>query len=154
MIYKIVIIILVVLAVLYLFFRVNILLAPTTFQSVENKVCFGENCFSVELAKSQAEIEKGLMNRTKLEKNKGMLFIFKEESIYSFWMKNTLIPLDMIWIDSNQKVVFIKENAEPCKSLICMSINPGVKASYVLEINGGLVGEYKIKPGDSVEFYY
>lgn len=152
MIYQIILVILVIFSIFYLFFRSDIILSPSTQQNLENKVCFGENCFFVELAKNKLEIEKGLMNRDKLAGNEGMLFIFPKEKVYSFWMKNTLIPLDIIWIDKNKKVVFIKENAQPCKSLICPSINPLVKAGYVLEINGGLAKKNGIKLNDTVLF--
>ena len=105
----------------------------------------------MELAKTEAEREKGLMNRTSLDSNKGMLFIFDKEDIYSFWMKNTLIPLDMIWINQNNKVVFISKNAQPCKTLICPVITPTVNAKYVLETNAGLSGKFGFKPGDAVD---
>jgi hypothetical protein len=109
------------------------------------------HCFSVELAKTDAEREKGLMNRTELDKNKGMLFIFDKEGIYPFWMKNTLIPLDMIWIDGSGKVVFIAQNVQPCKTLICPVTVPSASAKYVLEINAGISKEFGIKTGDEVK---
>ena len=90
------------------------------------------------------------MYRKELDKNKGMLFIFDKEGIYPFWMKNTLIPLDIIWIDSNDKVVFISQNVQPCKNLICPSIFPTVKAKYVLEVNAGVCQEIGLKVGDEL----
>jgi uncharacterized membrane protein (UPF0127 family) len=136
----------------YLFFHsANILLAPATQQSLQNQVCFGQQCFSVELAKTEAEREKGLMNRTQLDKNAGMFFIFDKEGVYPFWMKNTLIPLDIIWIGAFNKVVFISQNVQPCKSLICPMINPSARAKYVLEINAGVVKNFGIKTGDEVK---
>ena len=128
------------------------LLSPTTQQNLKNKVCFGQKCFSVQLARTNAEREKGLMSVKQLGRDKGMLFIFDKEGIYPFWMKNTLIPLDIIWIDDSpageNKVVFIAENVQPCKTLICPSIVPSVKAKYVLEINAGISKEIDIKVGD------
>lgn len=120
----------------------------------ENKVCFNQNCFSVELAKTEAEREKGLMNRKQLDKNSGMLFIFNKEGIYPFWMKDTLIPLDMIWIDGNSVVVFIAKNVQPCKSLICPIMNPKIGAKYVLEVNAGISKELGIKVGDTAKLSY
>jgi len=131
-----------------LIYSADILLSPTTQQSANNQVCFGSNCFSVELAKTNAEREKGLMNRSELDQNKGMLFIFNKEDIYPFWMKDTLIPLDMIWIDQNNKVVFVAQNVQPCKSLVCPVTFPAAKAKYVLEINAGLSNKSGIKIGD------
>ena len=129
----------------------NILFAPSSEQSGQNQVCFGRQCFFVELAKTEAEREKGLMYKTYLNKNAGMLFIFNKEGIYPFWMKNTLISLDIIWIDGNNEVVFISHDAQPCKSLICPTINPSAKAKYVLEINAGMAKKTGFKAGDSLE---
>ena len=126
----------------------DIFLTPKTKQSTENQICFNSTCFTVELAKTTAEQEKGLMNRTELQKDKGMLFIFNNEGLYQFWMKNTLIPLDMIWMDGNNKIVFMAQNVQPCKTMICPNINPLVNAKYVLEINAGVAAENGIKAGD------
>src|SRR3989344_3516093 len=92
------------------------------FNSNKNKVCFFEKCFDIEIASTSEELSKGLMFRENLEKNSGMLFIFPENGIYGFWMKNTLIPLDIIWINSNKEIVFIKDNALPCKTETINSI--------------------------------
>lgn len=115
------------------------------------RVCFGDNCFEVELAKSSLEKTKGLMFRKSMQDNKGMLFLFDREEKHSFWMKNTLIPLDIIWISDSNKVVFINKNTQPCKQFFCPSITPLVGAKYVLEINGGLAEKYMIKVGDMVD---
>ena len=121
--------------------------SPASFGSV----CFGEKCFQVESAKTQAQIEKGLMNRNELGKDNGMLFVFSKEGIYPFWMKSTLIPLDMIWINGDSKVVFIGQNVQPCKSLICPSVVPTVTAKYVLEVNAGLCQQMGLKVGDELK---
>lgn len=71
---------------------------------------------NVEIADNDEKRRTGLMNRKSLDKNNGMFFIFQNEDIYPFWMKNTLISLDMIWINSDKEVVYIKENAPPCLS--------------------------------------
>jgi len=92
------------------------------------------------------------MFRKNLDKNKGMLFVFNKEGNYPFWMKNTLIPLDMIWINENSNVVFISENNLPCEKTICSSINPNQNAKYVLEINAGMAEKIGIKTEDIVIF--
>ena len=146
---NVILLVVLVLALVYLgVYYADILLTPKTKQNAENQVCFGSNCFVVELAKTTAEQEKGLMNRTELDANKGMLFIFNNEGVYQFWMKNTLIPLDMIWMDGNNKIVFMAQNIQPCKTMICPNINPLVNANYVLEINAGVAAENGIKTGD------
>ena len=112
------------------------------------RVCFKENCFDVQLAQNSLEKTKGLMFQKSLEQNKGMLFLFDKEAKYSFWMKNTLIPLDIIWINKDNKVVFISENNQPCKWYYCSSIKPTAEAKYVLELNSGIVQKIGLKLAD------
>lgn len=134
-----------------LFNFTDVLKAPVK----QPEVCFNNppagGCFDVEVADTNAKREQGLMNRESLEQNQGMLFVFDKEDVYSFWMKNTLIALDMIWIDKDGKVVFIKEDAQPCEILECPLITPDTKAKYVLEINEGLTESLGIKIGDMVK---
>ena len=116
--------------------------------SHKGRICFSQNCFMVDLAITPEAQAKGLMFRHNLALNKGMLFIFDKEEIYPFWMQNTYIPLDIIWLDQSKKVVFIKNNVRPCLTNSCPLIIPSQKAKYVLEINTGLVGKFDIKSGD------
>jgi uncharacterized membrane protein (UPF0127 family) len=116
----------------------------------QKKACFEKNCFNVELAVTDEEKTKGLMYRPYLEKNNGMLFVYDDEGIKNFWMKNTLIPLDLIWINEDMEVVFVKEKAQPCSDS-CPIITPNKKAKYVLEINSGLVKELNIRLNDEVK---
>jgi len=116
----------------------------------QSQVCFGDYCFGVEIAKSPIQKAKGLMFRDKLEENQGMLFVFEAEKKHSFWMKNVLFPLDIIWLDANKKVVFISYNNQPCSNSRCVSIKPDQNAKYVLEINGGLTKEIGLKIGDQL----
>jgi len=145
-------IIVIVILVLLLFMFAPTLFVPSGQQYSIGSVCFGEKCFQVEIAKTKAQRERGLMYREKLDKDKGMLFIFDKEGMYPFWMKNTLIPLDIIWIDGNNKVVFISQNVQPCKTLICPSAVPSEQAKYVLEINAGFAEKLQIKTGDYASF--
>jgi hypothetical protein len=148
------IIIAVVILICLSFYFAKNLLAPSFQQYAQGSVCIKENCFQVELAKTDAQRDRGLMYRKELDKDKGMLFIFDKEGVYPFWMKNTLIPLDIIWIDSNNKVVFIGQNVQPCKSLICPSITPQAKAKYVLEVNAGVCKEADLKLVDELKFNF
>ena len=117
-----------------------------------NSVCFEERCFIVEIANNDEERQKGLMFRESLARDAGMFFVFERPGRHGFWMKNTLISLDIIWISEDQEVVYIKEDALPCGNEVCLSINPTAEALYVLEINSGLVEKLGIKVGDEVEF--
>ena len=91
--------------------------------------------FSVELAITPEQRETGLMNRTNLPERSGMVFVFEQEDIYKFWMKNTLIPLDMIWLSSGMQVVDVQE-AIPCTTpdALCTIYTPKAPATYVVEI--------------------
>ncbi len=115
------------------------------------KVCIEKNCFNVEIADTVQEREIGLMNREFLALDSGMLFVFEKEDVYNFWMKNTLIPLDIIWIDKDNEIIFIKENVQPCKTDICETFGPNEKSIYILEINGGLVKKMGLGVGDLIK---
>jgi len=119
-----------------------------------HKACLGINCFNVELVKTNQERSRGLMFRKELATNWGMIFVFDQKAKHSFWMKNTLIPLDIIWIDENYKVVHIKNNFQPCVDKNCETIAPKRKAKYVLEINGGLAEKIGINVGDRFDFNF
>lgn len=115
-------------------------------------VCFKNYCFDVELAQTVEERTQGLMLRERLDPDKGILFAYKEEGKHPFWMKNTLIPLDIIWINKEKKVIFIGQNIQPCKAEPCPVISPNVKAKYVLELNAQTVEEIELSIGDKLEF--
>ena len=102
---------------------------------------------NVEIADDNEERINGLMFREKLDENSGMLFIFENGEYQTFWMKNTLIPLDMIFIDENFQIVDIK-NAIPCKEERCDSYKSSKPAKYVLEVNKGFTIKNNIKLGD------
>ena len=121
-------------------------------RSWPKRVCFKKNCFSIELALTPEERACGLMFREYLNKDEGMLFVYEEERKYSFWMKNTVIPLDMIWINNDKEVVFIAKNVQPCRQDSCPVIYPDRKALYVLELNAGLSDDINLKVGDKMHF--
>ena len=91
------------------------------------------------------------MFRKYLPEDRGMLFVFEEEKIHSFWMKNMLFPLDIIWMDNHKRIVDIYKEALPCKDL-CKTITPKAQAKFVLEVNSGFVEKNQLKIGDSVGF--
>ena len=97
--------------------------------------------FNVEVAKTIEERRTGLMYRKKLLNNEGMLFIFPREKIIQLWMKNTYIPLDVIFISENKVIVDIKKNMEKLSETIVKS---KVKSRYALEFNDGLINKLDI----------
>lgn len=115
-------------------------------------LCFENNCFDVELALTPKERNQGLMFRDCLKEDEGMLFVFIIEEERAFWMKNTLIPLDIIWLNQNKEVVFISKNNQPCKNDACPTINSDQKAKYVLELNAGIINKIGLKVSDRVNF--
>jgi uncharacterized membrane protein (UPF0127 family) len=105
--------------------------------------------FRVELARTEAERAQGLMYRQQLAPDAGMLFLFEESSPLTFWMKNTFIPLDMIFIGSDRRIVGIVQNAEP-RTLSGRHVDGS--SQYVLEIGGGVSAKLGIAAGDEVDF--
>jgi len=104
---------------------------------------------SLEVAATPAERERGLMYRTSLAEGRGMLFVFDADGNHSFWMKNTLIPLDMLFIARDGLVVGIHANATP---LSMANIQVGKPSRYVLEVPGGWAARHGIAAGAQVEF--
>jgi len=118
----------------------------------KNQVCFQDQCVDVQVVQTPEEMRKGLQFRSSLAKNAGMLFIFSESRRHSFWMKDTLISLDMIWMDGSQKVVHIARDVPPCQTTPCPTYTPIEPARYVLEVNAGYTDVLKIHVGDKVAF--
>lgn len=103
----------------------------------------------IEIAESDYEIQTGLMYRTQLETNQGMFFMFPDEQMRSFYMKNTKIPLDIIYIAADKTIVSVQKNAQPFNEAALPSEAP---AKYVLEIYGGLYEDWQLEVGDVVDF--
>lgn len=104
---------------------------------------------NVEVADDNEERIKGLMFREKLDENSGMLFVFENEEHQTFWMKNTLIPLDIIFIDRNFKIVDIK-SAVPCKEEPCILYKSSRPVKYVLEVKDNFTAKKGINIGDKI----
>ncbi|MDD3101538.1 MAG: DUF192 domain-containing protein [Patescibacteria group bacterium] len=115
------------------------------------KVCFKDNCFQTVIARTPPEMAKGLMNQH-LKKNGGMLFVFKTPVSDKFWMKNTLEPLDIIWLDENKQVIFISKNTPICEKDPCPNYGTEQKSLYVLEIKGGATNQIGLNIGDKLDF--
>lgn len=135
-----------------LFALMAILVGYQTSTAASPRVCFEDRCFDVELAATEEERTKGLQKRAELGADQGMLFIFAENFPYRFWMKDTLIPLDMIWLDDGKKIVHIEANVLPCTDEFCPSYGPQQPARYVLELNAGEATKNNIHVGDTLEF--
>ena len=103
----------------------------------------------IEIADTDFDIETGLMYRTSMKPNQGMLFVFEDERERYFYMKNTKIPLDLIFINSHNKIVSFQKNAKPFDETTLPSNAP---AKYVLEVNSGIVDTWSLNVSDSISF--
>ncbi len=117
-------------------------------ESLTIKTATGEQEFITEIAATKEQQESGLMHREDLQENAGMLFVFPREGKVGMWMKNTLIPLDMLFIDKAGKIIYIAHKTKPDSLEV---ISAGDKpAKMVLEIKGGVAKEKNIATGDVV----
>lgn len=105
----------------------------------------------VEIADTEARRQQGLMFRKTLLPDRGMLFMFEQSGHLSFWMRNTFIPLDMIFIDSNRRVLGVVENTTPLTDTRC---EVDGDSQYVLEVNAGFSRKYGVGPGTKIQWNY
>jgi len=109
--------------------------------------------YAIEVAADNASREHGLMDRTHMDANHGMLFVFDDDAPRAFWMKNTKIPLDMLFFDADMKLVSIQHSVPPCVADPCAAYSSGAPARYVLELNGGEAQKLGLTSGDTIEIH-
>ncbi len=114
------------------------------------RINVGNTEVKAEIADTPLKQAKGLMFRKSLPQNDGMLFVFDKEDYYGFWMMNTSIPLDIIWINKDMEIVHIEKSVQPC-GILCPVYKPKEKARYVLEVNAGFVDKNKVEVGHFIE---
>jgi uncharacterized protein len=119
---------------------------------VSSQFSFKGQTILLEVARTSQEQSTGLMNRTELANNRGMLFVFSPPRPVSFWMKNTLIPLDMVFV-SNGVIKYIGEQIRPCQADPCPTYGPEPRTEIdgVIELRGGRAAELQLKLGDRVK---
>lgn len=105
----------------------------------------------IEVADHQEEIMRGLMYRPQMDEYRGMLFVFPGEEQRSFWMKNTYISLDILFVDNDRKIVKVQESTQPLSTEAVLSYRP---AKYVIEVNAGFAARHGIREGDKVSFSF
>jgi len=106
----------------------------------------------VEVARTEETRALGLMYRTALPEDRGMLFVFDRPGLYRFWMKNTLIPLDMVWMDDRKRIIHIEYQVPPCKLDPCPVYGPSAESLYVLEVISGVASRENLRPGQTLTF--
>lgn len=121
-------------------------------EETTQQVCFADHCIKAEVARTQEERARGLQLRASLGTDEGMLFVFPSSRLQGFWMKDTLIALDMIWMDEHKRIVTILNNVLPCETEQCPAYLPDRDAQFVLEVNAGVASEMGIKVGDQAVF--
>jgi uncharacterized membrane protein (UPF0127 family) len=130
------------------FFMTGCEFLPGNFSHSKNIVRVGDQTFFVEVADTSEARSIGLMHRKKLSPDAGMLFVFDTPGQHQFWMKNTLIPLDVIWISPEKKIIDV-QTLHPCESDPCPSFGPSDDSKWVLEVGAG---QFAGAVGDAVEF--
>jgi len=114
------------------------------------QVCHQEQCVSLEVVSKQDDLERGLMFRSSLGQNNGMLFIFASDDIQRFWMKNMHFNLDILWISADGHIVYMGHDIPACKADPCAVYTPDKQARYVLELNSGYADAHQWKLGDKL----
>ena len=109
--------------------------------------------YSIEIVEDEASRERGLMNRTQMDADHGMLFIFDDDAPRAFWMKNTKISLDMLFFNAERKLVSVQHRVPPCQADPCPAYSSGAPARYVLELNGGQADKLGLTPGDEMQIH-
>jgi uncharacterized membrane protein (UPF0127 family) len=127
--------------------------ATTTSSASAQRIVLPDNyAVAVEVASDDETRSQGLMYRDHLAGDRGMIFLFAQAGEYPFWMKNTLIPLDMIWIDSQHRIVHIAHDVQPCKADPCPNYPPHAQASSVLELAAGVAAKHHLADGNVLRF--
>jgi uncharacterized membrane protein (UPF0127 family) len=107
---------------------------------------------TAELAVTDEQRAQGLMFREKINEDQAMLFVFEEEDIHSFWMKNMSFAIDILWLDRQRRIVHIEEKVPPCPRDPCPSYVPAAAAAFVLELQAGFVEKHGLRISNRIEF--
>lgn len=118
--------------------------------AVESFVVLRGESFGVEVMDDGFERRNGLMSRLYLAPDRGMIFVYDSEQPLTFWMKNTFLPLDIIFLDARRRVVNIQKNAVPCKIDSCSLYPSVVPAQFVVELNAGTADRIHLSVGDQM----
>jgi uncharacterized membrane protein (UPF0127 family) len=109
--------------------------------------------YGVEIAEDDASRARGLMGRTALAADRGMLFVFQDDAPRAFWMKNTLIPLDILYFDAERRLISVQHDVPPCRADPCPAYPSGAPARYVLELNAGEARRIGVTSGDELAIH-
>jgi uncharacterized protein len=107
---------------------------------------------TAELAVTDDKRAQGLMFREEIKEDQAMLFVFEEEDIHSFWMKNMRFAIDILWLDSQRRIVHIENQVPPCSKDPCPSYVPAAAAAFVVEVRAGFAESHRLRLYDRIEF--
>lgn len=127
------------------------LLLPLSCQAAEVRLTLKGATFEVDLAVTESERRVGLMGRTELKKNQGMLFVYPEAQRLSFWMKGTLLPLDILFFNRDGELLEFFADTPPCREEPCKTYGNATPALYVLELPAGSAKQLELKRGDTFQ---
>ena len=131
-----------------------VIIKPSQSQNLNYlKTCVNKKCFDTRIADNPFTRNRGLKGETQLPEDEGMLFLFPHNGKPGFWMKGTKIPLDILFINEEDIIVYTVKNAQPCEGDDCPIYKPTRDSSKVLEINGGLSKKFNINVGQEVQYF-
>jgi uncharacterized membrane protein (UPF0127 family) len=133
-------------------FLAGISAPPDRYQRAE--VTVNNITLNTDLALTQEQQTKGLAIKNAMNETQGMLFVFQQPALESFWMKDMKFPIDIIWMDANRTVVYIAPNLQPCPTVgDCPGYVPTKESLYVLETTAGFSQRHHVKPGTQMNFH-
>lgn len=136
--------------ILVILILVSVFLFTQNFSTSQNILRIGSNNLKIEIVIDPSDKAKGLSGRESLSDDNGMLFVYEEPSIYSFWMKDMNFAIDIIWIDKNKKVIDITHDVRP--ESYPKTFSSQSPAQYILEVNSGWAEKHAVEIEDSAEF--
>jgi len=127
--------------------------SPTNNRYLKAKVTVKGFELNADIPITGEQMSKGLAVKNQLKENEAMLFVFEKPDRHSFWMNDMKFPIDIFWLDSNGKVVYIKENMQPCIStILCIFYTPNTDSQYVLETVAGFTQRHNVSVGTNIDF--
>jgi uncharacterized protein len=127
--------------------------SPTNNRYLKAKVIVKAFDLNADIPIISEQMSKGLAVKNQLKENEAMFFVFEKPGRHSFWMKDMKFPIDIFWLDSDGKMVYIKENMQPCIStIICILYTPNADSQYVLETVAGFAQRHNVSVGTNIDF--
>lgn len=130
---------------------VGLLVAYATWESVPSTLRLGEGDFTLRVARTEQELNRGLSGTTNLPADQALLFVFARSETWGIWMKDMNYPIDIVWLDEDKTVVSTKKNAQP-SSYPDEIFRPSERAKYVIELKAGTVDDKRITIGEQAVF--